>query len=199
VLGLLVISPQFFYWHYATGHWLVYSYNDESFFFTDPEIWKGFFSYRKGWFIYSPILFVALPGFILLAHHQRKLFWGALLTVFIASWVTFSWWCWWYGGGFGARPMIEFLPFMAMAIAGSLAWLTHQAKALKILAIVLLSFIAVWSIFMNKQYKSQIFHWDSMSKEVYWGQFFKDHLIDNYQEKLDSPDYEAAKRNENVN
>jgi len=201
VLGALMISPQLFYWHYATGNWVVYSYNDESFFFHDPEIWKGYFSYRKGWFVYAPILWFSLPGFILLARHRAKrpLVLGMVLTVLAASWVTFSWWCWWYGGGFGARPMIEFLPLMALALAATLQAVSGLKVYWKAPAIAALVFVTGWSIFMNKQYKSQIFHWDSMSKELFWAQFFKDHFVENYNQLTDPPDYEAAKQNKNVN
>lgn len=197
--GALAIAPQLFYWKYMTGNWLVYSYNDEGFFFLDPEIWKGLFSYRKGWFTYSPVLFFTLPGFALLAWKRPRLFGTVFIPLLAATWVTFSWWCWWYGGGFGARPMIDFLPLMAFPLAAVLGAIAKSRILLKVPAIAAIAFLCLWSVFMNKQYKSQIFHWDSMSKELFWAQFFKDHHVENSQALENPPDYEAAKRNENVN
>ncbi len=193
---LLAISPQLLYWHHMTGHWVIYSYNDERFFFTDPEIWKGLFSYRKGWFTYAPILWIAAPGFILAWKKMQRETLVALVVLFLALWINFSWWCWWYGGGFGARSMIDYLPLMALALGFSLQWIGKQKRSIKIPAIIVLSFITTWSVFMNKQYKSGIIHYDSMTKELFWKQFFVDHFIKDYESYLDHPDYEAAKRGE---
>ncbi|MGB0977796.1 MAG: hypothetical protein ACPGVV_00300 [Croceimicrobium sp.] len=192
LLIFLAVSPQLFYWKYMTGHWIVYSYTEEGFFFLDPEIWKGLFSYRKGWFVYSPLLFICIPGFYFLFKERKKEALAAMLSLAFAFWVTFSWWCWWYGGSFGARALIEFLPFMALALAFSLQWLLGQKLYLKIPALSLISFLALWSIFMNKQYKSSILHWDSMTKELFWKQFFIDHHIKDHGKYLDPPDYDAA-------
>ncbi len=196
LLILIAISPQLFYWRYMTGNWIIYSYTEEGFFFLNPQIWKGLFSYRKGWLVYSPILFLSLPGFILLMRKYKKEGIAALITLFIGLWVTFSWWCWWYGGSFGARALIEFLPFMALALALFLEFLFQHRLVFKIPGLLVISFLAVWSIFMNKQYKSTIIHWDSMTKELFWKQFFKDHYIKDHGSYLDPPDYDAALKGE---
>ena len=117
LIGVIVWVPQFVYWKHMTGKLLFYSYNEEGFFFSDPEIWKGLFSYRKGWFVYSPLLFLTIPGFILLFLKNKKLTLASGITLVTGLWVTFSWWCWWYGGGLGARAMIEYLPIMGLTIA----------------------------------------------------------------------------------
>lgn len=196
LLILIAVSPQLFYWKYMTGHWIVYSYTEEGFFFLDPEIWKGLFSYRKGWFVYSPLLFICLPGFYYLIRNRLKEGIATLVTLLFALWVTFSWWCWWYGGSFGARALIEFLPFMALALAFSLTWLLKQKAYFKVPGLLVISFLAVWSVFMNKQYKSAIIHWDSMSKELFWKQFFIDHYVKDHGKYLDPPNYEAALKGE---
>jgi len=194
--ALLAISPQLFYWHYMTGNWIVYSYNDEHFFFLQPHFWDGLFSYRKGWFVYSPLLLFAALGFIALFKMSKLLFSSSITVLFLGLWVNLSWWCWWYGGGFGARSLIDFLPFMALGLAAFLQWLGQQKKLVKAPVILALSFLSVWSIFMNKQYKSSIIHYDSMSKELFWKQFFKDHFVKNYESYLEHPDYDAAKKGE---
>jgi hypothetical protein len=196
LFGFLALSPQFFYWHYMTGHWIIYSYNDEHFFFLDPHIWDGLFSYRKGWFVYSPLLLFAAAGFVALFKKSKLLFSSSITVLFLGLWVNLSWWCWWYGGGFGARSLIDFLPFMAFGLAAFLQWLGQQKTFLKAPLIVIISFLSVWSIFMNKQYKSSIIHYDSMSKELFWKQFFKDHFVKDYESYLEHPDYDSAKKGE---
>ncbi|MDZ7848081.1 MAG: hypothetical protein U5L96_15745 [Owenweeksia sp.] len=98
----------------APHDWPVAAYipmSEQRFYFNDPKIWQGLFSYRKGWFTYSPVLLMSLPGFWLLYQQKKQIYaLAALLTLAVALYVHFSWWCWWYGGGFGARTLIEFLP-----------------------------------------------------------------------------------------
>ncbi|MBL0064814.1 MAG: glycosyltransferase family 39 protein [Bacteroidetes bacterium] len=57
VCVFLCALPQLIYWHTATGHWFYYSYTSERFYFNDPHIIDGLFSYKKGWLIYTPIMF----------------------------------------------------------------------------------------------------------------------------------------------
>lgn len=54
VFSLLVWIPQIVYWKYTTGNYLYFSYQNEGFFFNNPQIIKGLFGYRKGWFLYTP-------------------------------------------------------------------------------------------------------------------------------------------------
>ena len=95
--------------------------------------------------------------------------------------------------------MIDFLPLVAFPIAAVLQYLSRQKVWLRAPAYTVIAFLCVWSVFMNKQYKSQIFHWDSMSKELFWSHFFIDHHVEGHRKMEDPPDYEAAKRNEDVN
>ena len=47
--GLLGVLPQLLYWHWATGHFMFYSYGDQHFSFLKPHLWQVLFSFRKGW------------------------------------------------------------------------------------------------------------------------------------------------------
>ena len=196
LVAFLTLSPQLFYWHAVTGNWVVYSYNEQGFFWNDPEILRGWLSYRKGWITYAPILWLALPGWILLLRKYPR--WGlaGLLTLGLASYVTFSWWSWWYGGGYGARPMIEYLPLMALALAALFQYLSRQ-KAIWRWGVFLVGlYLVTWSLFMNKQYYSGIIHYDGMTRELFWRQFWKDHYVKDWDKLVERPDYEKALRNE---
>lgn len=192
VVAFMACLPQLLYWKHMTGHWLIYSYNEEGFFFTNPQIWNGLFSYRKGWFTYSPVLFVALLGFPFLFRKYPRYGWAIIATLIPALWVTFSWWCWWYGGGFGARPLIEFLPFMALPLAAVFGEVLLRKFWLQIPALAVAGFLCYWALVMNFQFHRGMIHYDSMSKELYWDQFLKKHYVENFEEKLDPPDYDAA-------
>lgn len=195
--GFLVVLPQLLYWQYMTGSWVVYSYGPERFFFSDPEIWKGLFSYRKGWLVYSPLMFVAGVGLLLFMKKYPKPAISIITVLATALWVTFSWWCWWYGGGFGARTLIDFLPFMALGLGAAIYFISRQKVYTQWAGVTIIVLFTCYGLFMNWQYNEGIIHFDSMTKELYWDNLLQMKLDVNYWSKLDPPDYEAALKNEN--
>lgn len=196
LLAVLAIFPQLLYWKHMTGEWLFYSYGDERFFFADPEIWKGLFSYRKGWLVYSPLLFFAFAGFYFLFKQHKAIAWASCTTLFCAIWVVFSWWCWWYGGGFGARALIEYLPFMALPLAALVNWLRQKRLWLQMPVFLIMAYFCFTSLFMSMQYFNGMIHHDAMSKELFWKQYMKGYYVKGYHQLMNPPDYEAALRNE---
>ncbi|MFZ4547067.1 MAG: hypothetical protein ACOYN4_06520, partial [Bacteroidales bacterium] len=62
----LIVSIQFLIYKQSTGNYLVYSYQDEGFNFLNPQISNFLFSYRKGMFVYTPMLFLSISGFVFL-------------------------------------------------------------------------------------------------------------------------------------
>jgi len=54
--SFLVWLPQLLYWKMQTGSFFYFSYGDEQFFFNNPQIINGLFSYRKGWLLYAPVM-----------------------------------------------------------------------------------------------------------------------------------------------
>ncbi|MEO1260256.1 MAG: glycosyltransferase family 39 protein [Bacteroidota bacterium] len=57
-------SIQLIYWKTISGNWLEYSYQDQGFSFLRPHFSDVFFSYRKGWLTYTPLMVLALIGFV---------------------------------------------------------------------------------------------------------------------------------------
>lgn len=99
ISAFLIWIPQFIYWKYITGSYLFNSYGDQGrFFFNNPQIIKGLFSFQKGWLIYSPVMIFSVLGLFLLKKEVRKYRIGLILFFVTAIYVMFSWWCWWYGG-----------------------------------------------------------------------------------------------------
>jgi hypothetical protein len=50
---------------------------------------------------------------------------AAPVAVALQVYLCASWRPWDFGGSFGSRPFVEFLPVLAIPIAASLAWLRH--------------------------------------------------------------------------
>ncbi|MFN8415738.1 MAG: hypothetical protein U0U66_05355 [Cytophagaceae bacterium] len=196
-LLLLVLIPfllwciQSYYWHQTTGEWMYWSYVDEHFFFNHPHVWEGLFGFRKGWFIYTPLMLVACLGFVLLAKYlkESRAIIYVLFPVFL--YVTFSWWCWWYGGSVSCRPLIDFYAVMALGL-GFMVQTTIHSK--KFMGGVLLILLAFYGLFYNIQYEREILHWDSMTYPSWKAGFGKLHMTDEYARSFQKPDEEHQKK-----
>src|SRR6185436_10253555 len=114
VLGILIFLPQLFYWKHQTGSWFFNSYLNEHFYFNNPHVFYGLFSFRKGWLVYTPIMFFALAGLYTLFKTMKEFFYPVLILFLLYIYVAFSWWCWWYGGSYGQRALIDIYPFLAV-------------------------------------------------------------------------------------
>jgi hypothetical protein len=174
VLACSTFLPQFFYWHLITGIWLVNSYGavHGTFFWTDPLIFEILLGYKKGWLVYTPLMSFGVLGLIALYRQQPKLFWGILIYTLLNWYVISSWWCWWYGGSFGMRPLIESMVPLSFAVAAFLQW-AFQPKWKQFLVV----FIIIMGIGLNGlqayQYSYNCIHSFGMTRKAYWTVFGK--------------------------
>lgn len=194
--AFFIAFPQLLYWKLLTGNWINYTYGDEHFFFNDPMIFKGLLGFRKGWLIYSPLLFLAFFG---MRNYFKKdkslgLIFISLIPLYI--YVVFSWWCWWYGGSFGSRPMIDLLPLFAFPLAAFFSRLQAKLRFGGTVSFLLIALSIGLNIFQTRQYKSSLLHWDSTTWPLYKSIFLSKKWPQNYDELLSPPDYEAAKKGE---
>lgn len=192
----VVVSPQIAYWKYISGSYLYYGYGEEGFFFNDPEFIKGIFSYRKGWLVYTPIMVFALAGLAFLWKSHRGLFFPVTVYVLVHMYIAFSWWCWWYGGGFGQRMMVETYVLLAIPFAAFTKWITGRHFAFWILFGLIAGFLIFLNMFQARQYYYGSIHWNSMSKEAYWDSFLRKKPSKEFPALLDHPDYGAALKGE---
>jgi len=116
----LPAALQMGYWKFATGQWLFYSYGGEGFNFMRPALGKVLFSVEKGWFVYLPLAFVAVGGWLAAKGKLAGYFPAIGLFTVLNLWVIASWHDWGYGGSFATRPLVESSPLLALGIAGAL-------------------------------------------------------------------------------
>ena len=195
IIAFAIWIPQLLYWKSMAGQWVYNSYGDsERFFFNDPKIISGLFSYRKGWLLYTPIMTFALIGIFFLREQLKTLFLPILLFVIINIYVLFSWWSWWYGGGFGARAMIDSYPLLVIPMGAFFSFVFKRGKVITLFMFLVLSALIYLNLFQSQQYRIGIIHWDSMSKRAYWANFGKMTAVPNYEELLEPIDYEKARK-----
>lgn len=175
-LGVFMLFLGFQLWnvHNQTGKLALNTYTTETFeFWGNPKIWDVLFSWRKGLFIFAPVLLLMMPGWYLLYKHQRNLFWGSLVFFALFTYVTASWWCWWYGGGLGMRPYIDVLSVFAIP----LAFLLQQSKWYVNAFTVSFVLLTTWMYQVYEyQMKNNILHYDDMTYEQFARVFMKEDL-----------------------
>ncbi|HEX8515134.1 MAG TPA: hypothetical protein VF868_02965 [Bacteroidia bacterium] len=187
--------PQCIYWNITTGNFLFYSYGDERFFFGSPHIVEGLFGFRKGWLIYTPIMGFALFGLFIKNRALQKFRTSIILFLILNIYIIFSWWCWWYGGTFGQRSMIDCYPILCIPLAFFVNFILRiPRKAFTVAFAVTCLFLTWLNIFQTIQFEKQTLHWEGMTRELYFRQFGKLAKIDNYKDYLDLPNYDAAKK-----
>lgn len=167
-LVLAIIQPIIY--KVSAGAWFIYSYGGEGFNFLSPHFIDILFSYKKGLFLYTPILFLSLIVAFWLwrkTYFQLVSYFGFFILL---TYVLSSWWNWWYGGSFSSRVYVEYLPLLMLPLALCL----NKSIGLKRLVLIgsILAFVAVCQI-QTYQYRYYQIHWEDNSKESYWSNFLR--------------------------
>lgn len=172
LMFLLAISPQLTINYLQTGSLIIYGYKEEGFYFADPRFFDFLFSYRKGWFVYSPLFLLLFPAMIYLWRHRTVYAFFTFLLFFVTlAYIFSSWWNWYYGDSFGMRPMVDYYALFMLVVALSLYRI--KSSWLKIVAVVFVFLVVSFNLLQSYQYAVGIIHPDSMSKKSYWHVFLK--------------------------
>lgn len=198
IIIFLFFLPQMLFWKIFHGKWFIYSYGDEGFFWTNPQIFNGLFSYRKGWLVYTPLGMFMLLGLWFFIWRHRRLGIGVAFFTALFIYVTFSWWCWWYGGSFGQREMIDLYPVLSLGLLSLLSWsFAHLKRAIP--TVVIATFFVCYNALLTFQYRDGLIHYDGMSKCAYNLHFMQWRAPQqHWWHNLYIPDYEAAKRGKDI-
>lgn len=167
VASFIVFIPQFWYWKYISGDWLIYSYGEEGFNWLNPRIDMVLFHVKNGWLYYSPMAGLSILGCLLGSWKNRYnialifLIWALLL------YITSSWWNWWFGGAFGHRNFVEYY----LLLAFSYAWLFTQVLESrwtppKIILLALWVFLLYYGYMLAVYYPGGLY--EEWSLEVAW-------------------------------
>jgi len=193
VCMFLVILPQLIYWKLNSGNWVFNSYVGEQFFWSRPMLTEFLFSYRKGWLLYTPMMALMLFGFVIQKKTLNQILPQILILLLVMIWVNSCWWCWWFGGTFGCRVLVDFYGLFAFPLAVVIEYCLSRHFMSRLTFTIFLAFIIFVNLFQTRQKLEGQIHWDSMTKDAYWQVFLKRRFPENYDSLLKTPDYEAAK------
>lgn len=171
-VAVAMIQPLIY--NHSTGLWWVYSYGEEGFHFLSPHITDFLFSYKKGFFVYTPLSLLIFGGAVFIWYRKPFALTSYLIFWAVVTYVFASWWNWWYGGSFSTRVFTEFLPVLAIPLASLLHHLSGRRRAWLIAVMVIL--VVVCQI-QTYQYRYTLIHWEEMDFERYWAVFLRIDLL----------------------
>lgn len=180
--ALVALQPLL--WHAQTGNWFEWGYQGEGFHWTRPEIVKVLFGFRRGLFLWTPLmLLVALGTFAIWRSDHWRSAWTTIYWI-ICTYIISSWWIWYYGGGFASRVYIDHYPVLVIPMVLMLQhWSGPRWTIARvfILGCIALNLAQLW------QYHNGLIHHECMDREKYAYTFLrfddarKDRLGGNYQ------------------
>ncbi len=186
----LTLSIQMILWYLQSNQWIIRPYPDEGFNFFHPRIADFLFSYRRGWFIYTPVMLLAMAGIFSLPGRRFSNTAGFILFFAILVYICSSWWCWYYGDGFGQRPLIDFYGIFAIPLASVLQ---PGSKTLRRVIYSLVTIFIFLNLFQTWQCRKKIISADNMNRQKYFYVFFR--TADEYRDCLggceEEPFYKA--------
>ena len=172
LVGVLIVSIQMFFWKFNIDRWFFNGYAEHKFEFLNPHFYEGFFSYRKGWLLYTPLMILAFLGLPRMLKIWKEFRVSILLFLGLNFWIVLSWPIWWYASSFGMRALIQSYAVLIFPVAFLIDW-ALQKKYWKFI----LPGIICLGIFLNQfqdwQYRNKILLQDEMTETFYWKSFLK--------------------------
>lgn len=161
-IGAAVLFVQPLLWKLQCGEWFVDGYAGEGFNWSKPRLWSVLFGARKGFLYYWPSILLVLPALVWALWRNPRPAIPVVVGLLVSAYIISSWWNWYYGHGYGMRPLLDLLPVCALLIA---AWLNALPSKLRILLMVAsVPFIAL-QLFQAWQYQVGIIHPFNMDRE----------------------------------
>jgi len=183
---MLIALPQILYWYTTTGHFIYDSYKNPGvgLDFLSPHMADVLFSYRKGWLIYTPLMFFALLGFISLYRRNKSIFWACMIYFAVSFYIMSSWTEWWYGAAFSCRPLIVTYPVLLICLGNLILDIKEKRRLWQWLFGILVLFCLFMNQFYWWQYRHYILDPYRTTKNYFWATFLKTNVPTKTREQL---------------
>ena len=174
IIGLIG-SIQLLYWKFYADHWILDSYNNpgEGMDFFHPHIKQTLVSFRKGWFVYTPMMMLMLLGFIGAFRRGKECALACLVFLLCNIYLVSCWSCWWYAGSFSQRAYVQSYALLALPLGFLVQSVMEWQKGFRIPAMVVFALLCVLNLFQTWQYEKRIIDPELMTKEAYFANFFQ--------------------------
>jgi hypothetical protein len=170
--GFVAILPQLFYWKMASGGWLFWVYNDpgSSLDLFHPRFFWVLIGFRKGFFIYDPVMIFAFIGFYHLYRKKKEIFVPLLLVTLFHIYLIA---CFTSLVAFGWRAFIELYAILAIPLAFFIGWVQSSKLVVRISIYLIILALTVLNLFQVWQLNNGVLDGYRMTKEYYFRIFAK--------------------------
>lgn len=156
---ILGFAPQMVAWQQIFGRPLVIPHGS-NFLYHQTSAVDVLFSPQSGFFTWSPLLYLAIPGLLAV----RRLGWRFALGCWIALilvYITNARAHWWAGSGFGARRFCTVLPLFAVGLALTFDALDRLLRKHPLIAPAsLVAAFTGWNLLLAEGHRQEAWVWD---------------------------------------
>lgn len=197
LLLLLIGMPQLIYWKIISGKFLFNSYGNnagEGFEFLHPYFMEVLFSFRKGWLVYTPVMFLTIVGILLLLKKKNDFSLPVIIFFLFNIYIVSSWSCWWYAESFSQRSLIQSYAVLALPLGFAINYFFNSAaKWIRVSTVTILCLVVSLNLFQTWQFFHGIIHPSRMTKQAYMASIGKTKIPESMK-KLLLIDRDAANR-----
>lgn len=181
-MGLIQLS----YYKYASGRFFINPYGSgnpgEGLEFLKPHLLEVLFSFRKGWFIYTPLMFFVLIGFFQMYKKNKTIFFSVLIYVLLDLYIVSSWSCWWFGSCFGNRALIASYAALSIPLGYFIDYALNTKQ--KVIYFPVFTLFIGLNLFQSWQMREGILDTTNMSRAYYFSTFLQTKAPTHEQTKL---------------
>jgi hypothetical protein len=170
-VGLIQLS----YYKYASGRFFINPYGSgnpgEGLELLRPHLLEVLFSFRKGWFVYTPLMFFIVFGFAQMYRKNKDLFLPILVYTLVALYIVASWSCWWFGSCFGNRALIATYAALSIPLGYFMEYVLNTKN--KLIYLTLFFIFIYLNLFQSWQIHKGIMDTTNMSRAYYFSTFLQ--------------------------
>jgi hypothetical protein len=144
---------------------------DEKLRWIAPYLWQVLFSFKKGWFIFSPVMVFPLLGFYFLAARKKDLFYATFLFFLVNVAVVATWPAWLSDGSLDHRALMESSVILAIPFGYLLQWMVSLKPVARTPFYLVFLFLILLNLFQTWQYLNYMINPSKMTKDSYWAIF----------------------------
>lgn len=169
---ILTVLPQILYWKVVTGNFFFSPYDDPSstLKLSDPQFASVLFGFRKGWFIYAPMMIFPVLGLLLMfkkypGYALPLLIFVVLNTYLIASFTSLI--------SFGWRAFIQSYAMLILPMGIFINFVITRKNILRTALLLFLFLLTLLHLFKTYQLVIGVIDGSRMTKEYFFATFFK--------------------------
>lgn len=172
LIVILLIIPQIIYWKIVSGSYIFFPYDDpaSSLHLTSPKFIHTLFGFRKGWFIYSPMMIFSMVGLLIMFRRKPGYAWPIIvftvLNIYLiasfSSLISYGW-----------RAFIQSYALLIIPMGFFVDYVFSRKRIIRTLIFSLLILLSLLQTFKNWQLKIGVIDGSRMTREYFFATFFK--------------------------